>query len=78
MLDQARELSKVPDVRAIQRLRTDLLRRRGQPADAPQTAATDDKVMIELIGYLDTAQKLQLAMDARLIREAQDKQQSPR
>jgi hypothetical protein len=73
LVDRAREFAKMPDVRAIQRLRAELLVRRGRPADDPPIAAPGDKTMTEIIGYLEVAQKLQLAMDARLLREAQEK-----
>lgn len=73
LADRARELAKIPDVRGIQRLRSELLVRRGRPPDEAPIPAPGDKTMTEVIGYLEVAQKLQLTMDARLLREAQEK-----
>jgi hypothetical protein len=65
LLERARALSLVPDVTAIDRLKAEFLKRglgRGR----------DSETLAELDGYLDQAQRRQLAADARVLRRLQE------
>jgi len=64
VLDQARVLANVPDVKALVDLRAKAARRAGDPARLKQELAQIDE-------YLAEAQRLQLEKDARLFRAHQ-------
>lgn len=68
LLAEAKALAERPDVKKVERIRQELLKRR-QPAAA---GASDDPAIVEVSGYLDQARRLQLEMDARKFKERND------
>jgi hypothetical protein len=68
VLAQAQALAQRPDVKGLERLVTDLLRRSGRAADR----AAEDPLVSQLSRYLEQARQLQLTIDAQLLRQEQE------
>jgi len=69
VLERAKVLARRPDVKGLERLRTELLKEGGR-IDDPRR----DPVLAELDRHLDEARRLQLAIDAQGLRETQSEE----
>jgi hypothetical protein len=70
LLADARALAERPDVKGIERVRAQNVRRR-QQSGASAAAPDDDPAIVEIDRYLEQARRLQLAIDARRFKEGE-------
>ncbi len=68
LLEEAKALASRPDVKGVERIRLELLRRH-RPAGAAD-GAVDDPAVAEVDATLDKARRLQLEVDARKFRDS--------